>query len=221
MDRRSGLAQRYAVKADIEQFAIASQDKLPGATNLSGSVDLSEQGGELRVASEKTSVALPRLYADPLGLDHLKGDVRWRHVDGALLVQWQEVAFDNADAAGTTAGSWRSHPDGPGEIDATAQLTRANLASTHRYIPLTVAPAVRGWLRRALVKGTSGDARLVLAGISPASLLQTPTAAGSRSPCMRAMERWTMRSAGRRCRTSSPTCGWTARGSPSTLRARA
>ena len=47
---------------------------------------------------------------------------------------------------------------GPGEIDMKAQLTRANLSGAHRYLPAAAGPAVRDWLRRALVKGTSNDA---------------------------------------------------------------
>jgi uncharacterized protein (TIGR02099 family) len=76
----------------------------------------------------------------------------------------KDLAFANGDLAGTAAGTWRSHPNGPGDIDLKAQLTRANLAGLHRYLPSVAAPAVRDWVRRALVKGTSNDARLTLAG---------------------------------------------------------
>jgi uncharacterized protein (TIGR02099 family) len=156
--------QRYAAKLDVAQLSVASQDGLPGATNLSGSIDVSEQGGDVRLAGEKATLALPRIFSEPLAFASVKGDVRWQHSDGALQVQWKDVAFDNVDVAGTTAGSWRAHPDGPGDIDLAAQLTRANLASAHRYVPVETAPAVRNWLRRALVKGASADARLALVG---------------------------------------------------------
>src|SRR4029079_15506319 len=78
------------------------------------------------------------------------------------------------DAAGTTTGTWRPHPGGAGEVDIKAQLTRANLGSTHRYLPLGAGPGVRDWLRHALVKGTSSEAKLTLAG----DLAQFPFAAG-------------------------------------------
>jgi len=63
---------------------------------------------------------------------------------------------------------------GAGDIDLKAQLTRANVASAYRYLPPRVPVPVRDWLRRALVKGTSSDVRIVLAG----DLAQVPFAAG-------------------------------------------
>lgn len=156
--------QHYRVKLDVAHLSVASQDGLPGATNLSGSVDANESAGDIRLATEQATLALPRLFGEPLAFDSVKGDVHWQHVDGALRVQWKDIAFDNADVAGTTGGTWRAHPEGPGDIDLAAQLTRANLASAHRYVPVDTAPAVRSWLRRALVKGTSDDAQIALVG---------------------------------------------------------
>jgi uncharacterized protein (TIGR02099 family) len=155
---------RYSAKADFLHVSIASRDALPGVTNLSGSVEANEQGGRLRVAGEGSTIALPMLFAEPIGFDSVKGDVSWTHGAGATQVQWRDVVFANADLSGTAAGTWRSQPDGPGDVDLTAQLSRANLASVNRYFPAATSPPLRGWLRRALVKGTVSDARLALSG---------------------------------------------------------
>ena len=155
---------RYSAKADFIQVSIAPRDALPGVTNLSGSIEANEQGGRLRIAGERSTIALPMLFAEPIGFDSVKGDVSWTRGAGATQVQWRDVVFANADLSGTSAGTWRSQPVGPGVVDLTAQLTRANLASVNRYLPATAAPALRGWLRRALVRGTVSDARLALSG---------------------------------------------------------
>ena len=155
---------RYSVKADFLHVSIAPRDALPGATNLSGSVEATERGGRLRVAGEGAAIALPNLFAEPIGIDDVKGDVIWTRAEGATQVQWKGVQFANADLSGTTEGAWRSQPSGPGSIDLTARLSRASLASVNRYVPTTAAPALRGWLRRALVKGTASDASLALSG---------------------------------------------------------
>ncbi|MEO9135245.1 MAG: YhdP family protein [Casimicrobiaceae bacterium] len=155
---------RYSVKADFQHVGITSRDALPGAANLSGSVDVNERGGKLRLAGNDATVTLPKLFAEPIRFDSVKGDVSWTRGGGETQVQWKDVVFANADASGASAGMWRSHPTGPGDVDLKAQLTRANLAGAHRYLPVNAAPAVRDWLRRALVKGTSSDATLAIAG---------------------------------------------------------
>jgi uncharacterized protein (TIGR02099 family) len=154
----------YSMKADLQHVGIASQDSLPGATNLSGSMDASERGGELRIAANDATVTLPKLFTDPIQLDNLNGHVSWTRDAGETQVQWKDVVFANVDASGTTAGMWRSHAVGPGDVDVKTRLTRANLASANRYLPVKTPLAVRDWLRRALVKGSSDDATIAITG---------------------------------------------------------
>ena len=159
-----GAPQRYAIQADVRDFAVASQDGLPGVANLSGSIDMNERAGRVRVAGNDATIAVPRIFAQAIAFDTVRGDIRWQVDDGTLQVQWKDVAFANGDVAGTSEGSWQAQPEGPGTVDVAAQLTRANLASTYRYVPISAAPALREWLKRAIVKGTTSDARLTLTG---------------------------------------------------------
>ena len=156
--------ERYAIQADLKGFAAAPENGLPGVANLDASVDMNEAGGRVRVASAATTLLLPKIFADPIPFDRLEGDIRWQIANGATQVDWRDVAFANADIAGTTAGSWQSRPESAGAVDVKAHVTRANLAATHRYVPITAAPSLRSWLRRAIVKGASADAQLVLSG---------------------------------------------------------
>ena len=165
---------RYTVKSDLQGFAVAAHDAMPGGSNLAGTVDANEAGGSLRLASETSTLELPRLFADPLRFDALRGDVRWQHDAESTELQFKDVTFANSDAAGTLAGLWRSRVRGTREIDLRAQLTRADIASAYRYVPIGAGVAVRDWLRRALVKGTSNDVKIALAG----DLAQFPFAAG-------------------------------------------
>ena len=155
--------ERYAVKSEFHDFGIAPHDAVPGVSRVSGSIDASEHGGEVRLAGAATFVA-PRIFAEPLAFERAAGRVSWQRTAGAMQVSVADVTFSNADLAGTASGTWRSQTSGPGEIDLKAQLTRASLASTYRYLPAVAPPAVREWLHRALAKGTSSDARLTLVG---------------------------------------------------------
>ena len=62
------------------------------------------------------------------------------------------------------SGIYRSARDGPGEIDLTGALVRADAHSVPRYIPITVLRGARPWLERALVAGQSNDVRFKVKG---------------------------------------------------------
>ncbi len=166
--------EHYSVNVEFRNLGLAAQDALPGATNLSGSIAATEAKGELRLASRAVSLSLPKLFAEPLALDTARGDITWQRRADATQMQMTDIAFANADVAGTAAGTWHSRPVGPGDIDLKAQLTHANLAMAHRYVPVAASPAVRDWLRKALQKGTSNDAKMTLTG----DLAQFPFAQG-------------------------------------------
>jgi uncharacterized protein (TIGR02099 family) len=156
--------ERYVVDADVSRFAIASQDGLPGVTNLSARVDMNERGGDARIAGDESTIVLPKLFAEPLALDTVSGSVHWQNAADATEVRWNDVAFASTDLAGSAGGTWHSARDGPGSIDVTARLSRANLANAYRYVPVSAPAVVRDWMRNAIVKGTSNDASLALAG---------------------------------------------------------
>jgi uncharacterized protein (TIGR02099 family) len=165
---------RYSMKADFRALALAAHDGIPGVSNLAGTLDANDRSGRVHIDTQAATLTLPKLFAEPIALDSLRGDVAWQHDASVWSLKFNDVAFANADASGTMSGSWRAHAGSPGDVDIKAQLSRANIGSTHRYIPLGAGQGVRDWLRRALVKGTSSDARLILTG----DLAQFPFTAG-------------------------------------------
>jgi uncharacterized protein (TIGR02099 family) len=166
--------ERFSAKTEFRDAGVAATEAHPGVVNLAGSVEVSERGGQLRLDSHKATLALPHVFAEPLAFETLRGDVGWKRDAEATTVTLTNVAFANGDAAGTAAGTWRSRANGPGEINVKAELTRAHIASTWRYVPVGAGATVRDWLHRALVAGTSNDAKLVLEG----DLAQFPFAGG-------------------------------------------
>ena len=74
------------------------------------------------------------------------------------------MAFANAALAGTAFGTYAYTGQGPGVVDLTAQLSRANASQVPGYIPVILDAGLRAWLDRAIVAGVSNDVRLRLRG---------------------------------------------------------
>ena len=154
----------FDAAAEFAQLGVVAQDTFPGASGLSGSFAAREKGGEVKLATRGGALELPRVFAAPIPFDTLQGAVRWDRVADRVRVDLQRLEFTNAHAAGHVAGTYRTAPQGPGEIDVTAQLTRADPAQIYHYLPHAVGEPTRDWVQRSLVRGEVTEARLKLAG---------------------------------------------------------
>ena len=74
----------------------------------------------------------------------------------------------------SASGTYRTNARGPGEIDVTAQASRADARKVYLYLPRAIDDATRKWLRTSLTGGTASDTRVKIAG----NLAQFPFANG-------------------------------------------
>ena len=158
----------WKVNGRFEDLGLAAHGELPGFDGVSGTVAGNEKGGTLELASRKVVVEMPAIFAEPrLELEELNAKTAWQTADGRIVVDLKKAAFQNRDAAGELAGSYRTAPagsGGPGEIDLSGKLTRAAGDAVWRYMPLVVNTDVRQWLHTSLIGGQASEATLRLKG---------------------------------------------------------
>lgn len=159
---------RFRGRARFEGLGMRAWRTVPGFANLSGRIDASETKGAVALAARDAEVELPRVFAEPrVHLDALSGEVSWeRRPGGGVNVRMANLQYANDDAAGTASGGYAYTGDGPGVIDLTAQLARADAGALPRYLPLPniMGERAREWLVHAIVAGQSADTRLRLRG---------------------------------------------------------
>jgi len=163
-DGPADAPQRYRASGTLANVGVSAHDDLPGVSGVTGRLEASEAKGSLVLDSRDLAVVIPRVFVGPLTFDTAVAHIGWTHAADATSVRVDDAAFNNADFAGTAAGTWHSLPSGPGTVDLRAQLTRASVEPLQRYMPNQLHARVREWLTRALVKGTSNDVRLTLRG---------------------------------------------------------
>jgi len=156
--------QDYDLKARFTNLALDAHGAVPGFRNVSGVVEANEKRGALTLANREVAVQLPRVFVDPIVLDDLAVSASWTVAGGEFDVRLASVTFANEGLAGQLNGAYQSAPEGPGTIDLTGSLTRADARHVARYLPLRVNDTTREWLTRALVAGQSNDVRLRLKG---------------------------------------------------------
>lgn len=157
--------ERYSLKAGFSDLGILAAGYFPGAQGLSGVIELSEKEGSLSVKSAKSSLSLPAVFPEPdIALDSLKIRATWRNLAEAIDVRLDRLEFAGPDASGSAQGTYRYKGDGPGEIDLTAAIDRAEGGAVWRYMPHVVNAEARAWVRRGIVGGKASEGRLVLKG---------------------------------------------------------
>ncbi len=161
----------FTAKTRFAGLTMNAWRNIPGFAGLSGSIDATEKKGVVALESRKSELDLPKVFPEPrIALDALNGEVRWERAaqEGTtgVTVRLASLGFANEDLAGTASGSYTWTGEGPGVVDLTAQLTRANGKSTAKYLPLSrlMGERARDWVAAAVLAGESTDAKLRLKG---------------------------------------------------------
>ncbi len=161
-------ASEFSARSRFAGLAMNAWRSLPGFEGISGSVDATRTKGVVRLASRKGELELPKVFPEPrIRLDALNGNIEWtRPREGELEVRLSSVSFANQDLAGTAFGRYAFGGAGPGVIDLSAQLSRADGRRVQNYLPLStiMGQKTRDWLARAIVAGEASDVRLRLRG---------------------------------------------------------
>jgi uncharacterized protein (TIGR02099 family) len=161
-------AKAYQVRGRFEGLAVNAVDALPGVSGLAGSIEGTEAGGTVRIASQGVVLDLARMFRAPLAFDALEVDATWKRGADGLEVQVGGARFANADVEGSLAGTWRAVPaaadrQSPGYVDFKGTLARGVVARAAHYLPNRMT-GTRDWVERAVQGGELTGARFEIAG---------------------------------------------------------
>ncbi|HUJ85591.1 MAG TPA: YhdP family protein [Burkholderiales bacterium] len=162
-------ADQFRVRSRFARVAVNAWNKVPGFAGLSGSLDASGEQGRIYLASRATELSLPKVFPEPrIRFDELSGQIDWQRAKtGAIDVRLSALNFSNPHLAGSASGTYTWRDDsGPGTIDLSARLSRADGSQVVRYLPLAsiMGEAPRTWLAAAIVSGQASDVTLRLKG---------------------------------------------------------
>ncbi len=148
----------------FSQVGLAASESLPGAAGVSGSFTFDELHGELKLDSRDMRLSLPRVFAEPMVFETASGTVGWTRGKDGLGLNFDSIRFATPHTSGAASATWRARPKGPGVLDLKATLNRAQAQHVYRYLPLTLDPHLRDWLRLSIKEGVASDIKIVIAG---------------------------------------------------------
>jgi uncharacterized protein (TIGR02099 family) len=161
---------RFSVKSNFSNLGLRKFEGAPAFSGITGNIDATERGGTLNLNSHNTKLELPAEFDEPLALDTLTGQASWERSTGKdsstdfMAFKFSNIAFSNLKVAGLAYGHYRTAVDGPGIIDLTSNLTRADASYLMRYMPISIRPGSRDWLEESIVDEGLLDVGLHLKG---------------------------------------------------------
>ena len=163
--RVGDVLERYSLRSAFTDLGLRAGGYFPGASGLSGVVDLTEKGGTVSLDAGHSVISLPAVFPEPdIVLDQLRAHANWKVAGDVVDVKLDRLQFDGAEATGAASGTYRYSGTGPGVIDLGATISRADGRAVWRYMPRVVDASVGEWLRSSIVSGRGYDGKLILKG---------------------------------------------------------
>ena len=164
---------RYSAQGAIQGLALQATDRIPGITGADLRIEADQNGGNADLQIAAGSITVPHVWEDPLlPVTRLSSRVSWRMKDDRLSLNVSGLQLANQDAEGRGSVSW----DGPfpgtkaaaagdmGKLDLQLDLTRADGARVHRYLPQNIPAQARHYVRDAVLAGHVNKASFKVQG---------------------------------------------------------
>jgi len=159
-----GAIAAYSLRTRFEDLERHATAYIPGFSGMTGTIEGNEKGGTFSLQSRNVTLDLPNVFTSRKEFEQLSAKIDWKMAGGQVELKLNNVSFSNQDADGSFGGSYATRAEGPGVIDLSGRLTRAEGAAVWRYMPLVVNRDVRDWLREAITGGSADNANLQLKG---------------------------------------------------------
>jgi uncharacterized protein (TIGR02099 family) len=167
--------REYALRTRFSGLGFALERKEAGGLpnsfeSLAGSIDLTQDGGTLRLDDAAAQLRLPEVFGDhALAFDSLSAQVRWsRDARSRWTVELDSLSAANADldvrASGGFLSAGANAETEPARLELSGRVARAKVSATATYLPISLPPATRGWLKDALLDGTVSEGSFLVRG---------------------------------------------------------
>lgn len=144
----------YQVAANVHDLGVRRWERFPGATGVSGRLQLDQDGGNLRLNSDALTLELSRWFEQSLPAIEAEAQIAWERTDTGWQFGAEGVRASNADArtVAVAAGEW--HRERGVFLDISAHIEEARGSNVSPYLPTKRMPVnTVKWLRRSIVDG--------------------------------------------------------------------
>lgn len=148
---------RFLLQANLDNVSLSAWRGAPGATGVSGYLEVRPKQGTVELDSEAFSMAFPQVYSEPMQFDSAKGRVAWQLTEDRVLVDSSPL-FLTADHGPATALLDLNLPlqagsERPPEMILTVGLENTEASYRNKFIPFILDEKFLDWMAGSVPAG--------------------------------------------------------------------
>lgn len=160
----SNQFSEYNISMQFANLGIQAYEKIPGFSNLSGSLTADEKQGTISLNSQQATVDLKGVMRWPIPAEKLTGMVRWSNHDKGIDVRVSNLAVNSQHLAGVVNATYKHNTTTPSSIELNGRFDRGDAKYAVFYYPIMLGEETLHWLDSSIVAGQVSDIRVILRG---------------------------------------------------------
>lgn len=156
----------YFISAKLHNIGFSRWQKIPGIQNLTGSLTMTANAGNLIIKSHDASLDFGKLFRNPIKLTTLDGRLSWFKQNQSWIVKAEQLKAVNTDLHVHGNCLLEIPTDDSGiKINLLAGYDLMNVKNKSLYLPSGIlSKGLIKWLDDSIIDGRSGNGGLVLRG---------------------------------------------------------
>ncbi|MES2580160.1 MAG: YhdP family protein [Pseudomonadota bacterium] len=156
--------EHYLVNTQFKQLGIQAFQKIPGFSNLTGTIQADEDGGKLTLASQNATLDFKDILRWPIPASQLKGEVDWKVRQNKIHIAAKEIFISSPHITGTVNASYDMNGIKGGYLDLTGKFGKGDAKYAPFYYPTILGESTIHWLDTSILAGRAEDVLLRVKG---------------------------------------------------------
>ncbi|HZV98891.1 MAG TPA: YhdP family protein, partial [Methylophilaceae bacterium] len=162
--KKFSMPAEYTLRSRFSGLGMQAYEKIPGFSNLSGSIDTNESIGILTLNSQQATLNFKQELRWPIPVDKLSGMVKWNRSGNKTEFRTSGIAIANQHLAGNISGSYLHNGIKGGYLNLDARFAHADIRFAPYYYPYMLGEKTMDWLDNAILAGRGEDVNVLIKG---------------------------------------------------------
>jgi uncharacterized protein (TIGR02099 family) len=154
----------YNISATFKKLGLTAYQKIPGFSNLAGSIEANENGGEVNLNSINATLDLKDILRWTIPADKLNGQINWRINGDKAKINAKELFITSPHITGTVNASYDMNDVKGGYLDLNGKFGKGNAKYATFYYPIILGKPTLHWLDTSILAGRAEDVNVVVKG---------------------------------------------------------
>ncbi len=162
----AGKPVGYKIKTSFKDLGLTAYEKIPGFSNLTGSIQANENGGEVLLKSQKAMLDFKDILRWPIPADQLNGQINWQVDDDETQIKAKDIFITSPHITGIANISYniKGNDFKNSLLDLTGKFSKGDAKFAHFYYPVILGEPTLQWLDTSILAGRAENVNLVVKG---------------------------------------------------------